>query len=85
MTAFVDDTQEKQQMLQDMLEDTIRQVFRADILPELKTFITEAVTQTAREACRCALTDELDYVAEKGNELFKQATKAGRPPSTFRE
>ena len=55
------------------------------LLPSISEYVAITITESAREACRCAMCDEIDYIAEKGNELYNQAKSMKRAPSTFKD
>ena len=67
-----------------LVRECVRDVLD-DIMPEIREHVAATVVQSAREAARCALCDEIDFIVEQGNELYRQAKALKRNPSTFKE
>ena len=67
----------------DAIRACVREVL-AEVIPAINAHVTETVVQSAREAARCALCDEIDYIVDKGHELYTQAAGLKRSPSTFK-
>ena len=67
-----------------MMRGFIGEAVRDELMPVLTQYVNENVVRSAREAARCALTDEIDFITERANELYGVAAKTKTPPSQMK-